>query len=155
MSALPTVSAQRIAGGYAAPADFAALRSDLKSADQALLTCWQTSTLREEALMQELHRTRAALHAARAGERQMAVQLHEAEALMLQQRELAKQAYEDARRDAQEELRHELLEAQSAVERATANIRVLRARLLNRDEQCAAMQRDVDAARGARQHWIR
>ena len=105
--------------------------------------------------MQELQRTRAALHAARAGERQMAVQLHEAEALMLQQRDLAKQAYEDARRDAQEELRQELLEAQKAIERATANQRVLRARLLDREERCAALQRDVDAARGARQHWIR
>lgn len=148
-------AAQRIAGGYAAPVDFAALKSDLKSADQALLSCWQTSTLREEALIQELHRTRSALQAARAGERQMAVRLHEAEGIMLQQRELAKQAYEDARRDAQEELKQELLEAQKAVERATANQRVLRTRLLQREERCAALQRDVDAATGTRQHWIR
>ena len=71
---------------------------------------------------------------------------------MLQQQELRKQAYNDAFKDAQLAVHTELTDAQRAVEKSTAAQRELRARLKHRDEAYAALQRECDAAKGARHH---
>ena len=120
----------------------------------ALQASWQQYTLREEALAQELQRTQEAMRAMQQQRDRMSQQLKEAEALMLQQGQLAKQAYQAAYKDVQAELQTELTDAHRAVERATASQRSLRAQLRNREERCAALQRECDAARGAREHWV-
>ncbi len=78
----------------------------------------------------------------------------EAEALMLQQREIAKQAYQQGYEDAQADCQTELLAAQQVVERATESQRNMRARLANREERCAELERAQKAAHCARQHWV-
>lgn len=65
-----------------------------------------------------------------------------------------RRAYDQGYEDAQRDLQRELAAAQQAVERATESQRGLRARLRNREEHCAELERHAHAARGARQHWL-
>ena len=44
--------------------------------------------------------------------------------------------------------------AQQVVERATESQRNMRARLANREERCAELERAQKAAHCARQHWV-
>ena len=85
-------TAQRIAGGFAAPADFAALHADLTDAVCRAQRAENREVVREWEMGQELAQTRTALSEALQGKAAASQSCGEVEALMLQQCELAKRA---------------------------------------------------------------
>ena len=120
----------------------------------ALAGAWQQAAVRETALERELAQLREALRVSLERHTAVTQSFNEAQTLMLQQRELAKQAYQQGYEDAQSDFQEELATAQQAVERATESQRTLRARLANREERCAELERAQKSLSGARHHWV-